>query len=85
MMVCGLASTAQVENMGVAILLAGTKLKRLPKFRRTVVSRMHGDTTAEAPRVIQKGERKHPSMQGIAASLSDQDIADIAAFYSQQK
>jgi cytochrome c553 len=33
----------------------------------------------------QKGERKHPSMKGIAASLSDQDIADIAAFYSQQK
>lgn len=60
MMVCGLASTAQVENMGVAILLTGTKLKRLPKFRRTVVSRMHGDTTAEAPRVIQKSERKHP-------------------------
>jgi cytochrome c553 len=31
-----------------------------------------------------KGERKHPSMQGIAASLSDQDIADIAAYYAQQ-
>ena len=33
----------------------------------------------------QKGERKHPSMKGIAVSLSDQDIADIAAYYSQQK
>jgi cytochrome c553 len=32
-----------------------------------------------------KGERKHPSMKGIAVSLSDQDIADIAAYYSQQK
>jgi cytochrome c553 len=31
-----------------------------------------------------KGERKHPSMRGIAASLTDQDIADVAAFYSQQ-
>jgi cytochrome c553 len=30
-----------------------------------------------------KGDRKHPSMQGIAASLSDQDIADIAAYYAQ--
>jgi cytochrome c553 len=28
-----------------------------------------------------KGERKHPSMRGIAGSLSDQDIADLAAFY----
>jgi cytochrome c553 len=27
------------------------------------------------------GERKHPTMRGIAAGLSDQDIADIAAYY----
>ncbi|MCD2515104.1 cytochrome c [Massilia sp. G4R7] len=31
-----------------------------------------------------KGDRKHPSMRGIAASLSDQDIADVAAYYAQQ-
>ena len=29
-----------------------------------------------------KGERKHASMRGIAESLTDQDIADLAAFYS---
>lgn len=29
-----------------------------------------------------KGERKHPSMRGIAESLTDQDIADLAAFYA---
>ncbi len=32
-----------------------------------------------------KGERKNPSMRGIAAGLSDQDIADVAAYYAQQK
>ena len=32
-----------------------------------------------------KGDRKMPTMRGIAASLSDQDMADIAAYYSQQK
>lgn len=32
-----------------------------------------------------KGDRKHPSMRGIAGSLTDQDIADLAAYYSQQK
>lgn len=31
-----------------------------------------------------KGERKHPSMRGISASLSDQDMADLAAFYAKQ-
>jgi cytochrome c553 len=30
-----------------------------------------------------KGDRKHPSMVGIAKSMSDQDIADVAAYYSQ--
>ena len=29
-----------------------------------------------------KGERKHPTMRGIADSLTDQDIADLAAYYS---
>lgn len=28
-----------------------------------------------------KGERKHPTMRGIAESLSEQDMADIAAYY----
>jgi cytochrome c553 len=32
-----------------------------------------------------KGERKHPTMRGIAGSLTDQDIADLATYYSQQK
>jgi cytochrome c553 len=29
-----------------------------------------------------KGDRKHPTMRSIAASLSDQDIADLAAYYA---
>jgi cytochrome c553 len=28
------------------------------------------------------GERTHPSMKAIAATLSDKDIADLAAYYS---
>ena len=28
-----------------------------------------------------KGERKHPTMRGIAASLTDQDMADLGAYY----
>lgn len=30
-----------------------------------------------------KGERKHPTMRGIADSLTEQDIADVAAYYEQ--
>ena len=32
-----------------------------------------------------KGERNNPSMRGIAGSLSDQDIADLAAYYASMK
>ena len=31
-----------------------------------------------------KGERSHPSMRAIAGSLSDQDIADLAAYYGSK-
>ncbi len=31
-----------------------------------------------------KGERKHPTMRGIAQSLTEQDIAEISTFYEQQ-
>lgn len=40
---------------------------------------------ASSLNAYKKGERNHPSMVGIAKGLSDQDIADIAAYYAQQK
>ncbi len=30
-----------------------------------------------------KGERRHPTMKGISTSLSEQDMADLGAFYAQ--
>ena len=30
-----------------------------------------------------KGERKHPSMRAVATTLSEQDMADVAAYYEQ--
>ena len=37
-----------------------------------------------ALQAYKKGERKHPTMRGIAGSLSDQDMVDIAAYYAGQ-
>jgi cytochrome c553 len=36
----------------------------------------------KALQAYKSGERSHPSMRGIAASLSEQDMADIAAYYA---
>jgi cytochrome c553 len=34
-----------------------------------------------ALKAYKSGERSHPSMRGIAASLNEQDMADLAAYY----
>jgi cytochrome c553 len=34
-----------------------------------------------ALRAYRSGERQHPSMRGIAASLSDKDVEELAAYY----
>ena len=43
------------------------------------------DYIVSALKAYKSGERKHPSMVGIAKSLSDQDMADLAAYYSAEK
>ena len=42
----------------------------------------HAAYIIAALRAYKSGERKHPSMRAMAASLSDQDMADLAAFYA---
>jgi cytochrome c553 len=37
---------------------------------------------AAALEAYRKGDRSHPTMRAIAGSLSDQDIADLAAYYA---
>jgi cytochrome c553 len=38
----------------------------------------------KALRDYKTGARKHPTMQGVAATLSDQDMADLAAYYGRE-
>jgi cytochrome c553 len=35
-----------------------------------------------ALKAYKAGERKHPSMRGVAANLTEQDMADLAAYYA---
>jgi len=45
------------------------------------ISGQNAKFISSALNAYKKGERKHPSMRGIAETLSDQDIADVAAYY----
>jgi cytochrome c553 len=38
---------------------------------------------ASALTAYRAGDRKHPTMHSVASSLTDQDIADVAAYYAQ--
>src|SRR5215470_10631092 len=45
------------------------------------IAGQHPAYIVQALRQYKSGERTHPSMRAIAASLSDQDMADLAAYY----
>ena len=50
-------------------------------YKVPMISGQNGKYIAAALNAYKKGERKHPTMRGISESLSDQDIADVAAYY----
>jgi cytochrome c553 len=51
-------------------------------YKVPMISGQGAKYIASALNAYKKGERKHPTMRGIAETLSDQDIADLAAYYS---
>ena len=48
------------------------------------ISGQNAKYIAAALEAYKKGERKHPTMHAMAQTLTEQDIADLAAYYSQQ-
>lgn len=44
----------------------------------------HADYIARQTRMVRDGERSVPEMEPMVAGLSDEDIADIAAYYAAQ-
>ncbi len=54
-------------------------------YRVPLIGGQNAKYIESALHAYKKGERSHPTMRGIAGSLSDQDIADLAAYYSSAK
>ena len=52
-------------------------------YRVPKIAGQHPAYIVAALKEYKGGQRSHPSMDAIAASLSDQDMADVAAYYSQ--
>jgi cytochrome c553 len=51
-----------------------------PQYPR--IAGQYADYLAQALREYRSGDRKNPIMAGFATPLSDQDIADLAAYYA---
>ncbi len=51
-------------------------------YRVPMISGQNAKYIVNALTEYKKGERKHPTMRGIADSLSEQDMADVAEFYA---
>jgi cytochrome c553 len=52
-------------------------------YKVPMISGQGAKYISNALAAYQKGERKHPTMGAVAAPLSEQDMADLAAYYSQ--
>lgn len=50
-------------------------------YKVPMISGQSAKYIVAALNAYKQGDRKHPTMRGIAASLSDQDMTDLAAFY----
>ncbi|MFK8028688.1 MAG: cytochrome c [Gammaproteobacteria bacterium] len=56
-----------------------------PTYRVPKLKGQHGAYIALALKAYRTGERTHPTMRSQAGTLSDQDIADIAAYIDSLK
>ena len=52
-------------------------------YRVPKLGGQHESYIVKALQEYRSGERSHPSMRAIAGTLSDQDMADLAAYYSK--
>jgi cytochrome c553 len=52
-------------------------------YKVPLISGQGAKYIATALAAYKKGERKHPTMRAIAGSLTDQDMADLGAFYEK--
>ena len=52
-----------------------------PPYAVPKLGGQHPDYIVAALKGYQSGERKHPTMHAVAASLTEEDIANLAAYY----
>ena len=62
--------------------IAGYRTAYPETYRVPKLGGQNAGYIVNALKAYKAGERQHPTMKAIAASLTDQDMADLAAYYS---
>ena len=62
--------------------IPGWKTAYPDTYRVPKLGGQHEEYIVAALKQYKTGERNHPSMNGIAASLTDQDMENLAAYYA---
>lgn len=62
--------------------IAGYKTAYPAVYHVPKIAGQQAEYIVKALQAYKSGARQHPSMRGIAASLSDKDMADLAAYYA---
>lgn len=98
LLVAGIAFFGSVANAADGRPAAGKKkvsmcvgCHGIPGYRTTFpdsypvpkLGGQHAEYLISALKAYRSGERVHPTMNSVGASLSDQDVADIAAYFSK--
>jgi len=65
--------------------IAGYRVAYPEVYRVPILGGQNQQYLANALQAYRKKDRHFPSMNAIAGSLTDQDIADLAAYYAAQK
>ena len=83
--IVGNAKNAKVEQCIGCHGIAGYKASFPEVFPVPMLGGQSAKYIENALNAYKKGERKHPTMRGVAMTMSDQDIANAAAYYASQK
>src|SRR3954452_14865871 len=63
--------------------IVGYKASFPEVYRVPQIAGQNAKYIAAALNAYKTGDRKHPTMRGIAETLSDQDVADISSYYEK--
>lgn len=81
--IVGNVTDAKVEQCIGCHGIPGYKATFPEVYRVPMIAGQSAKYIEAALHAYKKGDRKHPSMRGVAGSMSDQDIANVAAYYAQ--